>query len=233
MHLQSTGLLTMLLGQRTQPPINDKNNPSGFVIGHSVMMEYVDSVDDTDSITSSTKADHVQEVLMFYGLQPRTVFVNDDNLDLFQHDSGRLMVLVRKIFHPEYDAFGEDHFRSQDPVAYYNALYKHVFSKKSKELAHQKQLLQNFRPDYKVKFLTDYRRWRTIFDEIRAITETPTLDSDLQQFIDTHYMRDSRQNIVTAIHHARNEDWDFATTLQKMCDADDRAPTQSTRQPVY
>ena len=143
------------------------------------------------------------------------------------------MVLVRKMFHPEYDAFGEDHFRSQDPVAYYNALYKHVFSKKSKELAHQKQLLQNFRPDYRVKFLTDYRRWRTIFHEIRAITETHTSDADLQQFIDTHYMRDSRQHIVTAIHHARNEEWDFATTLQKICDADDRAPTHSTRQPVY
>ena len=96
------------------------------------MMEYVDSVDDTDSITSSTKA-----VLMFHGLQPRIVFVNDDNLDLFQHDSGRLMVLVRKMFHPEYDAFGEDHFRAQDPVDYYNALYNHVFSKKSKELSHQ------------------------------------------------------------------------------------------------
>ena len=95
MHLQSTGLLTMLLGQRKQPPTNDKNNPSGFVIGHSGIMEYVDSVDDTDSITSSTKADHVQEVRMFHGLQPRIVFVNDNNLDLFQHDSGRLMVLVR------------------------------------------------------------------------------------------------------------------------------------------
>ena len=27
MYLQSTGLLTMLLGQRKEPPINDKNNP--------------------------------------------------------------------------------------------------------------------------------------------------------------------------------------------------------------
>ena len=63
-----------------------------------------------------------KEVLMFHGLQPRIVFVNDDNLDLFQHYSGRLMVLVRKMYHPEFDAFGEDHFRSQDPVAYYNAL---------------------------------------------------------------------------------------------------------------
>ena len=101
-------------------------------------MDYVDLVDDTVSITSGTKADHIQETLMFHGLQPRIIFVNDDNLDLFQHDSGRLMVLVRKMFHPEYDAFGEDPFISQDPVAYYNTLYKHVFSKKSKELAHQK-----------------------------------------------------------------------------------------------
>ena len=83
MYLQSTGLLTMLLGQRKQPPTNDKNNPSGFVPGHSVCMDYVDSVDDTDSITSSTKADHIQETLMFHGLQPRMIFVNDDNLDLF------------------------------------------------------------------------------------------------------------------------------------------------------
>ena len=95
---------------------------------------------------------------MFHGLQPRMIFVNDDNLDLFQHDSGRLIVMVRKMFHPEYDAFVEDLFRSQDPVAYNNTLYNHAFSKKSKELAHQKQLLQNFRPDYKVKFLADYRR---------------------------------------------------------------------------
>ena len=77
---------------------------------------------------------------------------------MIQHDSGRLMILVRKMFHLEYDAFGEDYFRAQDPVAYYNALYKHVFSKKSKELAHQKQLLQNFKPDYRVKFLTYYKR---------------------------------------------------------------------------
>ena len=83
MHLQSTGLLTMLLGQRKQPPRKDKNNPSGFVPGHSVCMDYVDSVDDTDSITSSTKAAHIQETLMFHGLQPRMIFVNDDNLDLF------------------------------------------------------------------------------------------------------------------------------------------------------
>ena len=102
------------------------------------------------------------------------------------------------MFHSEYDAFGEDHFRAQDPVAYYNALYKHVFSKKSKELAHQKQLLQNFKPDYRINFLRDYRRWRTIFDEIRAITEAPNSDADLQQFIDTHYLRDNRQHIVTA-----------------------------------
>ena len=72
--------------------------------------------------------------------------MNDDNLDLFQHDSGRLMVLVRKMFHLEYDAFGEDHFKAQDPVASYNALYKHAFSKKAKELSHQKQLQQNFKP---------------------------------------------------------------------------------------
>ena len=78
MHLQSTALLTMLLGQRKQPPRNDKNNPSGFVPG----LDYVDTVDDTDSITSSTKADHIQETLMFHGLQPRMIFVNDDNLDL-------------------------------------------------------------------------------------------------------------------------------------------------------
>ena len=55
---------------------------------------------DYDSITSSTKADHIQETLMFHGLQPRLIVVDDDNLDLFQHDSGRLMVLVRKMFHP-------------------------------------------------------------------------------------------------------------------------------------
>ena len=55
MHLQSTGLLTMLLGQIKQPPTNDKNNPLGFVIGHSVCMEYVDCVDNTDSITSAQK----------------------------------------------------------------------------------------------------------------------------------------------------------------------------------
>ena len=61
-------------------------------------------------------------------------------------------ILCSKMFHPEYDAFGEDHFRAQDPVDYYNALYNHVFSKKSKELSHQKQLLQNFKPDFRVKF---------------------------------------------------------------------------------
>ena len=83
MHLQSRELLTMLLGQRRQPPTKHKDNPSGFVIGHSVCMEYVDSIDGTDSITSSTKADHIQEILVFHGLQLRMIFVNDDNLDLF------------------------------------------------------------------------------------------------------------------------------------------------------
>ena len=97
MHLQSTGLLTMLLSQRKEPPTNDKNNPSGFVIGHSVCMEYVDSVDDTDSITSSTKADHIQETLMFHVLQPRMIFVNDDNLDLFLHGPDHVTISLSQL----------------------------------------------------------------------------------------------------------------------------------------
>ena len=138
MRLAETGLLTMLISQLKPPPESDPFNPSGFVEGHNHWVVYTDSFDDTDSINTENREEHIEDIHIFHGLNPRHVFINDDNLDLYQHDSGRLVVLVLLMFHEEYHPFAQEDFINQDPIAYYHSIYRHVFSKKPRELAYQR-----------------------------------------------------------------------------------------------
>jgi hypothetical protein len=141
------------------------------------------------------------------------IWLSDDNIELFQHDESRLLVIVRHMFHEVHHPFGETHYRNHEPVKHYNALYNHVFSKRAKDLDRNQTELQNFKPNTALSFVNDYRRWCDIFDEIRMIQNSAIPQATLQAFLDKHYTYDPRPAISGALSHARNSKWTFDETI--------------------
>ena len=94
------------------------------------------------------------------------------------------------MFHESHHPFGEEHYRQQRPVQYYNAVYKHVFSHLAVELDKHQTSLQLFRPNTAVSFVSDSMRWGDIFEEIALITGKPTPEAVTQAFLDKPYTHD-------------------------------------------
>ena len=92
--LQSTGLLTMLLRQRTIPEMTD-DNPLGYREA-SVLHIKPSSLDDSESDLFS--------VLSNVGAESQYIALSEDDIGLFLHDKARLMVVLPIMFHVSYDA---------------------------------------------------------------------------------------------------------------------------------
>ena len=234
MHNQiaSCGLLTMLLGQRVRPEYTEEN-PTGFIKCKYIVAKYDSSVDDNNSEVSEKSDGSIADInLVRNFLRSPSIWLSDDNIELFQHDESRLLVIVRHMFHEIHHPFGETHYRNHEPVKYYNALYNHVFSKRAKDLDRHQTDLQNFKPNTALSFVNDYRRWCDIFDEVRMIQNSPIPQATLQAFLDKHYTYDPRPAISGALSHARNSKWSFDETISAIIDADERSPT-GIKHPLY
>lgn len=230
--ISSCGLLTMLLGHRVRPQ-HSLENPSGYIEGKFIIQQYNSSVDDNGSVISDKSERSIADNNVVRNfIQSPTVWIADDNIELFQYDESRLLVLVRHMFHEIHHPFGETHYRNNDPVRYYEALYNHVFSKRAKDLDRHQTELQLFRPNTSLTFVHDYRRWCDIFDEIRMIQECAIPEATLQAFLDKHYTYDPRPAIAGALSHARNSKWTFDETIAAMIDADERSPS-GVKHPLY
>ena len=131
--LQSCGLLTMLLGQRTRPEYS-MENPTGYREPYTVAPDYNSSTDDNGSVASDKSDGQIEAINLLNGLSKDRILIPADNLELWQHDEGKLLVLVREMFHSRHYPFAETEFRRGLPVPYYNKLYDHVFSKLAVDL---------------------------------------------------------------------------------------------------
>lgn len=202
--IASCGLLTMMLGQRAKPePTVD--NPTGFSVGRNIIPDYNSSVDDTRSVASNPGPQIIEatNLLRKLGGSP-SIWISDDNIELYQHDERRLLVIVRAMFHEIHHPFGESHYRNLDPVSYYDTVYHHVFSNVAHELDRHQTKLQLFRPNTAISFAHDYRRFSDIYEEIALIQKSHIPEPTMQAFLDKHYTHDPRPAISGALSHARN-----------------------------
>lgn len=98
--LASTGLLTMLLEQRTKPVVTDMNT-FGFTLPHTYIPVPTTAIDDdidNDSISTyalSTNGDYIP--------------ICEDDIGLFTYDKARLMRLVEYMFDKSIQSYGEKH----------------------------------------------------------------------------------------------------------------------------
>ena len=125
----------------------------------------------------------------------QSIWISDDNIELFQHDERRLLVIVRAMFHEIHHPFGEVHYRNLDPVRYFDTVYHHVFSNVAHELDRHQTKLQLFRPNTAISFAHNYRRFSDIYEEIALIQECPISEPTVQAFLDKHYNHDPRPAI--------------------------------------
>ena len=95
--LQSTGLLTMLLRQRSIPEMTD-DNPLGYRDASVIHIAPL-PLDDTDSDIFSVSSSLIPE--------SQVIALSEDDIGLFLHDKARLMVVLPIMFHVSYHSHGE------------------------------------------------------------------------------------------------------------------------------
>ena len=119
--VQATGLLTLLLEQRTMPLITEKNS-----FGYRQLYVYLANPNQYDSDNDSVSSPIIQE--------PSMIPIGEDDIGLFAHDRSRLMYLVQRMFHKSAHSYGYDYEVANDPVGYYKALKKHMLGRLPRDL---------------------------------------------------------------------------------------------------
>ena len=96
--LASTGLLTMLLEQRTKPVVTEMNT-FGFTLPHMYNPAHIPAIDD----------DIDNDIVSTYALSTNgeDIPICEDDIGLFTHDKARLMRIVESMFCNKLHSYGE------------------------------------------------------------------------------------------------------------------------------
>ena len=94
--LQASGLLTLLLEQRTMPIVTETNT-----FRHREPYVYLANPQQYDSDTDSISSPILEE--------PSMIPIGEDDIGLFAHDRSRLMYLVQRMFHISAHPYGHEY----------------------------------------------------------------------------------------------------------------------------
>ena len=212
--LQASGLLTLLLEQRTMPLVTETNK-----FGHREPYVYLANPNQYDSDTDSISSPILQE--------PSMIPIGEDDIGLFSHDRSRLMYLVQRMFHISAHSYGHEYEVKNDPVGYYKALKKHMFGKLPRDLT---TAINNF---YQLKLnrnntiRLEIVRLNEIIEVLDSINTTPVTPDQKLAFIIRIFDGDARQFVSNGMSHAVIEQWDYDLTMQRLLHAEEsQAPRQ-------
>ena len=102
-HLESTNLLSLLLGYRKQPIIDSdlSKGDTGFTKQRIILKEPANATSESNVSTSMSSSTFNEPS------EPTYITIPEDDIFLFNYDKARLMVLVTEMFHKSYSAHGE------------------------------------------------------------------------------------------------------------------------------
>lgn len=161
--LQSTGLLTMLLEQRTVPGVY----PLGYTPPRVIMVtkqniRHNDIDDDLLSIASTVS-----------NADTEAIAISEDDYCLFQHDQARLMLLVPLMFHASYYPHGETTKQKKDPVGFYKSIHSYVFGKSAIDLHNAMSEMLRFVINTHKSVREEYVRWTEVMQNVDDINSLP------------------------------------------------------------
>ena len=212
--LQASGLLTLLLEQRTIPLVTEMNS-----FGYRQPYVYLANPNQDDSDSDSVSSPILQE--------PSMIPIGEDDIGLFAHDRSRLMYLVQRMFHISAHSYGHEYVVANDPVGYYKALKKHMFGKLPRDLTTAINNFYQFKLNRNNTVRQEMVRWNEIIAVLDSINTTPVTSDQKLAFIIRIFDGDTRNFVSNGMSHAVIEQWDYDLTMQRLLHAEE---SQNPRQ---
>ena len=223
--LEQAGLLTMLLGHRKEPMINNLHD-TGYVPQILVKRTLDDTYTDQSTSTFGEKSNRDAAPSQY-------ITIPEDDIFLFTHDRARLMALVPLMFHSSYDMLGDKAKMVNDPVAYYNTLMHHIFGNTTKDINEAWNQLNLFRIKQNVLFSDESVRWERIFENIYHASGAHVPENQKLAFLMKHVYPDNRRPWCNTMQLCNTLKYDYATSMQMLRDATDEAPDNMQTVQVY
>jgi hypothetical protein len=171
MELQSTCLLSLLLGERRQPTWN-----GGIDTGYTPQKVIPKSRPQIPALENMSTSENTST----FSSQADPVYttIEEDDIFLFNYDKARLMVLVKHMFHESYSAHGERGAKNSDPVQYYNDIMSYVFGNTVIDMNAANDAITNFKVNRNNKFATECVRWERLFEDYQYARNGVALEED-------------------------------------------------------
>ena len=158
-HLESTNLLSLLLGYRRQPIIDSdlSKGDTGYTRQRIILKEPANATSESAVSTSMSTSIFTEPS------EPTYITIPEDDIFLFNYDKARLMVLVKEIFHKSYSAHGERGAKNGDPVQYYKDMMSYIFGNTIIDINASENAINNFKIYRSNEFTEECVRWERLF----------------------------------------------------------------------
>ena len=151
--LASIGLLTMLLEQRKKPVVTETNT-FGFALPHMynpVSTPAIDDDIDNESVSTFALSTNGEDVP-----------IDEDDIGLFTYDKARLMRIVEYMFDKDIQSHGEKYKIANDPIGYYKAIMKIVFSERPRERTEATNAFMQYKISRNSTIAEEQVRWTEV-----------------------------------------------------------------------
>ena len=216
--LATTGLLTMLLEQRTKPK-STAMNIYGFTLPHMYDPAIAHAIeDDIDNDSVSTYA---------LSISNEPIPIGEDDFGLWSYDKARLMRLVEVMFDKSLHSYGEKYKINNDPIGYYKAIMKIVFSDRPRERTDATNAFMQYKIERNSTIAEEQVRWTEVVTTYNDLHKQSPITSDaMLSFLQRIYEGDTRQYISSPLFHGRLEQWTYEHTVAQMLEMEQQMSNQ-------
>ncbi len=229
-HLESTNLLSLLLGYRRQPIIDPdlSKGDTGYTRQRIILKEQVKYTSDSNVSTTMSSSTFTEPS------EPTYITIPEDDIFLFNYDKARLMVLVKEMFHKSYSAHGERGAKNGDPVQYYNDMMSYIFGNTIIDINASENAINNFRINRSNKFAEECVRWERLFEDYQFARNNKPLEEERKLgFLMKHVYDDPRTPWHSTMNHCNLTNMTYDQTIQMLHHACQTTPESMQTVKMY
>ena len=212
-HLESTNLLSLLLGYRRQPIIDPdlSKGDTGYTRQRIILKE-------PSNVTCESAVSTLMSTSTFTEpSEPTYITIPEDDIFLFNYDKARLMVLVKEMFHKSYSAHGERGAKNGDPVQYYNDMMSYIFGNTIIDINASENAINNFKINRSNKFAEECLRWEMLFEDYQFARNNKPLEEERKLgFLMRHIYDDPRTPWHSTMNHCNLTNMTYDQTIEML-----------------
>ena len=212
-HLESTNLLSLLLGYRRQPIIDPdlSKGDTGYTRQRIILKEPSNGRSES-AVSTSMSTSTFREPS-----EPTYITIPEDDIFLFNYDKARLMVLVKEMSHKSYSAHGERGAKNGNLVQYYNDMMSYIFGNTIIDINASENAINNFKINRSNKFAEECVRWERLFEDYQFARNNKPLEeeSKLGLLMRNRY-DDPRTPWHSTMNHCNLSNMSYDQTIQML-----------------